>query len=57
MAITGIPATLTDAGAAAFGTYEAGEELDPVDVEIVGPRRAPSRVAAATGAELPGRRR
>ena len=34
--ISGIPATLTAAGAAAFGTYEAGEALDPVTVEIVG---------------------
>ena len=30
--ITAAPATLTAAGAAAFGTYPAGEELDPVTV-------------------------
>ncbi|WP_188511583.1 HtaA domain-containing protein [Conyzicola nivalis] len=30
--ITAAPATLTDAGAAAFGTYPAGEALDPVTV-------------------------
>ena len=34
--LSGIPATLTEAGAAAFGTYEAGEALDPVTVEIQG---------------------
>jgi disulfide bond formation protein DsbB len=30
--ITAAPATLTDAGAAAFGTYPAGEELDPITI-------------------------
>lgn len=34
VAFTGIPATLTAAGAAAFGTYPAGEALDPVDLRI-----------------------
>jgi hypothetical protein len=34
VAFTGIPAVLTEAGAAAFGTYEAGSELDPVDLLI-----------------------
>ena len=34
LAITGIPATLTDAGAAAFGTYRAGEPFDPVTLEL-----------------------
>ncbi|GAA3036403.1 HtaA domain-containing protein [Microbacterium dextranolyticum] len=29
-----VPATLTDAGAAAFGTYPAGSELDPVSATI-----------------------
>ena len=29
-----LPATLTDAGAAAFGTYPAGEELDPVSAVL-----------------------
>jgi hypothetical protein len=29
-----VPTTLTDAGAAAFGTYAAGEELDPVSAVI-----------------------
>jgi dihydrofolate reductase len=32
--LTGIPAALTPAGAAAFGTYPAGEALDPVDLSI-----------------------
>lgn len=30
--LAGVPATLTAAGAAAFGTYPEGEELDPVDL-------------------------
>lgn len=34
VAFTGIPATLTAAGAAAFGTYPEGEALDPVDLTI-----------------------
>ena len=34
VAFTGIPATLTAAGAAAFGTYPAGEALDPIDLRI-----------------------
>ena len=34
VAFTGIPAVLTEAGAAAFGTYEAGAALDPVDLTI-----------------------
>jgi len=34
VALTGIPAVLTEAGAAAFGTYEAGSELDPVDLLV-----------------------
>ncbi|WP_395640167.1 HtaA domain-containing protein [Pseudolysinimonas sp.] len=34
VAFTGIPAVLTDAGAAAFGTYPAGEALDPIDLSI-----------------------
>ena len=29
-----VPATLTDAGAAAFGTYSSGEELDPLSAVI-----------------------
>ena len=38
LSITGIPATLTDAGASAFGTYRAGEPFDAVtlDVEFAG---------------------
>lgn len=28
--IVAAPSTLTDAGAASFGTYDAGEEMDPV---------------------------
>ncbi|WP_396659428.1 HtaA domain-containing protein, partial [Microbacterium sp.] len=34
IAIDGAPATLTDSGAAAFGTYPAGEEFDPVTATI-----------------------
>jgi len=34
VALSGIPAVLTEAGAAAFGTYPAGEELDPIDLRI-----------------------
>src|SRR5690606_41752650 len=32
--MSGAPAVLLDAGAAAFGTYEAGEEFDPVTAEF-----------------------
>jgi hypothetical protein len=34
ISLEALPATLTDAGSAAFGTYEAGEELDPVSAVI-----------------------
>ena len=34
IAIDGAPATLTESGAAAFGTYPAGEEFDPVTATI-----------------------
>ena len=34
LVLEGLPATLTDAGAAAFGTYPAGEQLDPVSAVI-----------------------
>jgi hypothetical protein len=34
VAFSAIPATLTAAGAAAFGTYPEGEALDPVDLRI-----------------------
>ncbi|QTV80628.1 HtaA domain-containing protein [Microbacterium sp. NIBRBAC000506063] len=34
LTLDALPATLTDAGAAAFGTYPAGEELDPVSAVI-----------------------
>ena len=34
LVLDGLPATLTDAGAAAFGTYPAGEALDPVSAVI-----------------------
>jgi hypothetical protein len=30
LTVTGIPAVLTEPGAAAFGTYDAGETLDPI---------------------------
>jgi hypothetical protein len=34
VSFAGIPATLTAAGAAAFGTYETGTAFDPVDLRI-----------------------
>lgn len=34
LTVTAIPATLTDAGAQAFGTYQAGEPFDPVTIEL-----------------------
>lgn len=34
LVLDALPATLTDAGAAAFGTYAAGEELDPVSAVL-----------------------
>jgi len=34
LVLDALPATLTDAGSAAFGTYAAGEELDPVSATI-----------------------
>lgn len=52
--ITDAPAVLLDAGAAAFGTYEAGEEFDPVSVEFslapecAGPLTAPTEPADET---------
>lgn len=34
LTISAIPATLTDAGAEAFGTYQAGEPFDPVTIDL-----------------------
>jgi len=34
LVLDALPATLTEAGAAAFGTYEAGEALDPVSAVL-----------------------
>lgn len=34
LTVTDAPATLTDAGSEAFGTYEAGEPFDPVNLEV-----------------------
>ncbi|MFF2273003.1 HtaA domain-containing protein, partial [Agromyces sp. NPDC058136] len=50
-ALTGadVPATLTADGAAAFGTYAAGEELDPVDFTI--PLAADCGVVAVAAAD------
>jgi hypothetical protein len=53
-----VPATLTDAGAAAFGTYPRGEELDPISAIIPvtadcltgAPAAADEPVAAVEGA-------
>lgn len=50
VAFSGIPAVLTDAGAAAFGTYEAGTEFDPVDLRI---NVDPACVTAASTDEEP----
>jgi hypothetical protein len=36
VALTSSPAVLTEAGAAAFGTYEAGEQLDPISAVLPG---------------------
>lgn len=46
--LTGVSVTLTDAGAAAFGTYPSGTQLDPVSATI--PVGATCGVAATTGA-------
>ena len=40
ISITGAPATLLPAGAAAFGTYESGEEFDPVTLAFTTPECA-----------------
>ena len=45
-----VPAVLTEAGAAAFGTYEAGEALDPVTLVIA----LPSECGAVAVDETPG---
>jgi hypothetical protein len=58
VAFTGIPAVLTEAGAAAFGTYEAGSDLDPVDLAITvdptcaEPAAAVDEPGATTDAEV-----
>lgn len=51
VALTGIPAVLTDAGAAAFGTYPAGEALDPVDLTITVDPACVEPMAAVTAVE------
>ncbi|KJL45427.1 HtaA domain-containing protein [Microbacterium trichothecenolyticum] len=45
LVLDALPATLTDAGAAAFGTYAAGDELDPVSAVL--PAAGDCAVAAA----------
>ena len=45
LVLDALPATLTDAGAAAFGTYPAGDELDPVSAVL--PVAGDCAVAAA----------
>ncbi|MBP3977255.1 HtaA domain-containing protein [Microbacterium sp. BLY] len=47
LVLDALPTTLTAAGAAAFGTYQAGEELDPVSATI------PVGAACGTPAEEP----
>jgi hypothetical protein len=49
--ITAAPASLTAAGSAAFGTYETGEEFDPVDLTFTTP--ADCGAVAAPVAEMP----
>jgi len=49
--ITAAPASLTAAGSAAFGTYETGEEFDPVDLTFTTP--ADCGAVAAPVAETP----
>lgn len=46
VAVTGIPASLTAAGAAAFGTYPEGETLDAVDLRITADPACLQTVAA-----------
>jgi hypothetical protein len=50
LSLDAIPTTLTEAGAAAFGTYAAGEALDPVTAVI--PVDAECGVAAVEEAEV-----
>ena len=50
IALGGIPATLTAAGAEAFGTYPEGEPLDPVSLSL----ELPADCAAAAPDETPG---
>lgn len=47
--IVAAPSTLTDAGAASFGTYDAGEEMDPVTAVL--PLPSECGAAAAENAE------
>lgn len=51
LTLTDLPATLTDAGAAAFGTYGAGEELDPVSAVIPVPTDCTVAAVPATDGE------
>jgi hypothetical protein len=50
--LTASPAVLTQAGAAAFGTYEAGEQLDPISAVL--PGAADCDPALSRSADLPG---
>ena len=50
IALSGIPATLTPAGSAAFGTYGAGEALDPIDLRFTVDRACVQPVAAVDDA-------
>ncbi|MCU1439354.1 MAG: hypothetical protein JWP85_351 [Rhodoglobus sp.] len=50
--ITSSPAVLTEAGAAAFGTYEAGEGLDPISAVL--PGAADCDPALSRPDDLPG---
>lgn len=52
--ITGIPTTLTVAGAEAFGTYPAGEEFDPITLAYSIPSDCAASPATAAPADLDG---
>ncbi len=48
--ITGIPLTLTEQGAEAFGTYPAGEPLDPLDLRVATSAECAEQAIAARDA-------
>ena len=48
--LSGIPLTLTEQGAEAFGTYPAGEPLDPLDLRVVTSAECAQQAIAARDA-------